>query len=63
MVLPPPLVIPPSHLPYPAALLQFDIDEKKNEIFEAAREQIRNKAQYSVLSLFWHAFCEIFTSP
>ena len=43
----PPLVVPPSHLPDPAALLRFDVDEKKNEIFEAAREQIRNKAQYT----------------
>ena len=43
----PPLVVPPSHLPDPAGLLRFDVDEKKNEIFEAAREKIRSKAQYT----------------
>jgi hypothetical protein len=37
----------PPHLPDPAGLLQFDVDEKKNEIFESAREKIRSKAQYT----------------
>lgn len=44
---PPPLITPPSNLPDPKNLLQFDVNEKKHEIFEAARERIRNKAQYT----------------
>lgn len=43
----PPLVVPPSHLPDPAGLLHFDVDLKKSEIFEAVREKIRSKAQYT----------------
>lgn len=44
---PPPAVVPPSHLPDPECLLKFDVDKKKHEIFEAARERIKLKAQYT----------------
>lgn len=44
---PPPLVKAPSHLPDPDKLLKFDVDKKKHEIFEAARERIKSKAQYT----------------
>jgi len=43
----PPLVEPPSHLPDAKNLLTFDVDGKKNEIFDAARERIKSKAQYT----------------
>ena len=36
----------PEHLPDPSeSLLEFDIDRKKIEIFEAVRERVRSKAQ------------------
>ena len=43
----PSLVEPPSDLPDANNLLMFDVDSKKNEIFEAARERIKSKAQYT----------------
>ncbi len=38
-------VTPPDHLPDSESLLEFDIDQKKSEIFEAVRERVRSKAQ------------------
>jgi len=35
----------PDHLPDSESLLEFDIDRKKSEIFEAVRERVRSKAQ------------------
>ena len=43
----PPLVGAPSHLPNPEAHMLFNISEKKREIFNQARERIRDKAQYT----------------
>ena len=43
----PPPIAPPDHLPDPTSFLQFDILEKKNEIFQAARTRISNSAQFT----------------
>ncbi len=43
----PPVAEVPSDLPAPESLLVFDIHEKKNQVFEAARERIKSKAQYT----------------
>ena len=43
----PPLVKPPSRLPQADSLLEFDVNQKKNDIFEAVRERVRSKAQYT----------------
>lgn len=42
-----PYAQPPSHLPDPLPLLAFNVDEKKREIFNQARNAIRNSAQYT----------------
>jgi len=38
---------PPSHLPDPERILNFDVEKKKHDIFEIARERIKSKAQYT----------------
>jgi hypothetical protein len=43
----PPPIATPDHLPDPTSFLQFDISEKKNEIFQAARIRISNSAQFT----------------
>ena len=45
----PRLIEPPSDLPDAKMLLVFDVDSKKSEIFEAARDRIKSKAQLGEL--------------